>query len=182
MVAPSASGGGTGIHRAYISLGSNVGDKLANCRTALRRLAGGGSARILARSPFYRTEPVGFREQDWFLNAVVEVETELDPPALLKALQDIQVRGGRIRDPVRFGPRRIDLDILFFDDRVVDTPELKIPHPRLHERRFVLRPLCDLRPGLIHPVLRTEVRSLLDALEETGQEVVAYPCSDCSFS
>ena len=105
------------------------------------------------------------------MNAVVRIDTRLTPRELLEALQDIQNRAGRERDPVRFGPRIIDLDVIFYDDEMIDTPELVVPHPRMHKRRFVLQPICDIDPAIVHPVFRKDVQSLLNQLTDKAQSV-----------
>ena len=161
-------------HTAYISAGSNMGDKLQNCRDGLKALTGSGAAFITAWSNFYKTSPVDFTEQDWFVNAVVKIETRLDPFELLKDMISIQARAGRTCDPVRFGPRILDLDIIFYDDIVVELPGLTIPHPRMHKRRFVLKPLCDIDPDYIHPVFKKNLRHLLDSLDDNNQKVIEY--------
>lgn len=163
-------------HIAYLSVGSNLGDKLLNCRRALEALAADGTVRVQVRSRVYRTEPVDYTEQDWFINQVVRIETELEPTALLDCLQAVQRQLGRIEPAVRFGPRVIDLDILLYDRLVLDGPRLSLPHPRMHHRRFVLKPLCDIDPDLILPVLGRDVRTLLKELGEDGQEVLEYRC------
>ncbi len=161
-------------HAAYISAGSNIGDKLLNCRNGLTALTESGATSIKAWSLFYKTSPVDFREQDWFVNAVVKIETEFDPFELLKDMNSIQIRAGRVCDPVRFGPRILDLDIILYDDVVVDLPGLTIPHPRMHERRFVLKPLCDIDPDVIHPVFKKTLKHLLDSLDDAEQKVIEY--------
>jgi 2-amino-4-hydroxy-6-hydroxymethyldihydropteridine diphosphokinase len=163
-------------HIAYISVGSNLGDKLGNCRRALAALAADGAVRVAARSRLYRTEPVDYTAQEWFINQVVRVETALAPAALLDRLQAVQRRLGRTEPAVRFGPRVIDLDILLYDRLVLEEPRLSLPHPRMHRRRFVLKPLCDIDPELIHPVLGRSVRTLLAELGADGQEVVEHRC------
>lgn len=144
---------------AYLSLGSNVGDREASLQAAVALLAG-PRLRILRVSPVYETEPQDFLNQGLFLNLVAEVETELFPRQLLQRAQQVEKRLGRERRVAK-GPRSIDIDILLFGDFVVDAPDLVIPHPRLHLRRFALEPLSDLAPGLRHPVLRKTVRELL---------------------
>ena len=157
-------------HTAYIAFGSNLGDKLANCREAMAALGATDGIRLLARSAFYRTEPVDYLDQAWFVNAVARIETHLQPLDLLAALQTIETAAGRTRKgAVRFGPRTLDLDIVFYDDLVLDTPELVLPHPRMHKRRFVLKPMCDINPQVLHPVLQRNVQDLLDSLAESGQ-------------
>jgi 2-amino-4-hydroxy-6-hydroxymethyldihydropteridine diphosphokinase len=160
------------IHTAYISAGSNIGDMLANCRNGLAALAGSGAASITAWSNFYKTSPVDFTGQEWFVNAAVKVETGLNPFELLRDINSIQIRAGRTSDSVRFGPRILDLDIIFYDDAVLDVPGLTIPHPRMHKRRFVLKPLCDIDPDFVHPVLKKNLRHLLGSLNDDDQEVI----------
>jgi 2-amino-4-hydroxy-6-hydroxymethyldihydropteridine diphosphokinase len=165
-------------HRVYISAGSNMGDRLSNCRKGFEALQASGDTVVRRYSRFYKTEPVDYTDQEWFVNAVVEVETSLDPPSLLERLQAIQRQAGRVRDRIRFGPRILDLDIILFDDLVLNSPTLVIPHPRMHERRFVLKPICDINPGSMHPVLKKNAAELLDNLEDAGQGMIEMPC-DC---
>jgi 2-amino-4-hydroxy-6-hydroxymethyldihydropteridine diphosphokinase len=141
------------VATAYIGLGSNLGDREAMLRGALARLNASPGIRVLAVSRFRETEPVGFTDQPMFVNAAAAVETELAPRPLLEALLAIERAMGRTREGPRFGPRTIDLDLLLYEDRVVDEPGLRIPHPRLHERAFVLEPLADLDSALIVPGL-----------------------------
>lgn len=124
-------------------------------------------------SSLYRTEPVGMTEQGWFLNGVALCETELDPERALDVTQSIESRLGRVRLE-RWGPRTLDLDILFFGNLQIDLPELTVPHPRLHERRFVLIPLVEIAPSWIHPTMGLTMRDLLDRLDAPGQEVTRY--------
>lgn len=136
--------------RAFIGLGSNLGRKEENIRRALDLLAGDGRISLVAVAPLYRTGPVGYLDQDWFLNTVAELETGLPPHDLLKLLMDIENRMGRERT-VRWGPRVIDLDILLYGGRSVSMPDLEIPHPRLEERAFAVVPLAFLHPGMVLP-------------------------------
>lgn len=161
-------------HTVYLSVGSNMGDKLANCKTGIDALSRYRIGSRVECSAFYRTEPQDLKDQDWFVNAVVKVTTPLDPFMLLKALQSIQSETGRKESTIRFGPRVLDLDILLFDDQVIDSPDLVIPHPRMHKRRFVLKPICDIDPLIIHPGLHRNMQSLLDRLEDDGQGVWPY--------
>jgi len=140
--------------KVFLSLGSNVGNREANLRAAIERL------RVLRVSRIYETEPVDYTEQPWFLNLVVEIETELSPFELLAATARIEQELGRVRTIAK-GPRTIDIDILFYGDAVIDEPTLQIPHPRMAERRFVLAPLADLAPDLRHPLTRQTVREML---------------------
>jgi len=159
---------------AYISAGSNIGDKLLNCTSGITALTESGATVIKAWSRFYKTSPVDFSEQDWFVNAVVKIETSLDPFELLKDINSIQIRAGRKSDAVRFGPRILDLDIILYGDVVMDLPGLTIPHPRMHNRRFVLKPLCDIDPDVIHPVFKKAIKNLLDSLNDDEQNIIEY--------
>ena len=147
------------MKQAFLSLGSNLGDREAHLLTALERLEAAG-VHILRRSAIYETEPQDFLDQPWFLNLVVEVETELFPRLLLARLQAIELGMGRKRG-VPKGPRPIDIDILLFGDFIIGTKELEVPHPRMSERRFVLEPLAELAPELVHPVNGKTVRDML---------------------
>ena len=161
-----------GKHVAYVSAGSNIGDRLENCKIGLSAIEMSGAAVIKAWSNFYMTSPVDYREQDWFVNAAVKIETDLAPAILFKEMAAIQTRAGRSSDAVRFGPRVLDLDIIFYDDMVMDSPELTIPHPRMHMRRFVLEPLCDIDPLVVHPVLKRNLKDLLERLDDNEQKTV----------
>lgn len=143
----------------YLGLGSNIGDREANLRAAIERLPEAG-VRVLRVSPIYETEPVDYTAQAWFLNLVVEGETELFPMQLLSRTARLERALGRVRG-VPKGPRTIDIDILFYGRAVVKTARLEIPHPRIAERRFVLVPLCDLAPDLRHPATHRSVREML---------------------
>lgn len=149
-------------HTAYIGLGANLGDRLATLRAAVEHLAGLG--RLLSASGVYETDPVGFLEQPAFLNAVVALETKRAPSALVTALLAIERQLGRVRTFPN-APRAIDLDLLLYDDAILDSTHVTVPHPRLHERAFVLVPLNDLAPDLRHPRLNLTVHDLLRRLE-----------------
>ncbi|HWB83757.1 MAG TPA: 2-amino-4-hydroxy-6-hydroxymethyldihydropteridine diphosphokinase [Bryobacteraceae bacterium] len=151
----------------YLGLGSNVGDRETHLQRAVEKLQASG-LRVLRISPLYETEPVGYTPQRWFLNLVLEAETDLFPIQLLARVSRIERALGRIRTVVN-GPRTIDIDILLYGQTVVQTVGLEIPHPLMAERRFVLAPLSDLAPGLRLPRTQRTVRELLEAL--TGQEV-----------
>ena len=146
----------------YLSIGSNLGGRERNLRDALGLLAG-PSLRILRVSSFYETEPRDVADQPWFLNAVVEAETDLFPKQLLARLQKIERQLGRKRIRPK-GPRTIDIDILLYGEAVIATDDLTVPHPRMEERRFVLEPLAELGPDLRHPVTRRTVREMLRAV------------------
>ena len=144
---------------AYLSLGSNVGDRERMLSDALR-LIQGPDLRVLRVSSVYETEPMEVRDQPWFLNLVAEIETDLFPRQLLSRTQKVEKQLGRKRT-VPKGPRAIDIDIVLYGSSVIDTPELTVPHPRMAERRFVLEPLAELAPGLRHPLLRRTISELL---------------------
>lgn len=133
----------------YLSLGSNIADREANLRAAIAALAE-AEVRVVRESSIYETEPVDYLDQPWFLNCVVEGETELEAGALLRALREIEVQMGS-KKLIAKGPRLIDLDILLYGQETIDTPELQVPHPRMHLRRFVLVPLAEIAPELQHP-------------------------------
>jgi 2-amino-4-hydroxy-6-hydroxymethyldihydropteridine diphosphokinase len=151
----------------YLSLGSNVGDRSTNLHTAIARLAEAGT--VTAVSAFYETEPVELCDQPWFLNCVVALETLQSPPLLLKTLLDIEQEMGRLRMKDK-GPRLIDIDIVLFGDQVVEEQGLKIPHPAMQQRRFVLEPLAEIAPEAFHPGLKKTVCELLTGLPP-GQTV-----------
>ncbi len=161
-------------HIAYISVGSNIGNKLENCQKGVAALISSGSTEILKRSQIYKTDPVDYTDQDWFINYVVTIQTVLDPFQLLSTLNAIQHRAGRIVDKIRFGPRVLDMDIILYDDLVIHSAKLIIPHPRMHKRRFVLKPICDIDPGIMHPILKKSMQYLLDSLNDNGQGVEPY--------
>jgi 2-amino-4-hydroxy-6-hydroxymethyldihydropteridine diphosphokinase len=135
---------------AYVGVGSNMGDRLENLSSAVRELARTSGVRCVRSSSVYETAPVGGPEQGDFLNAVVEISTELEPHAVLEALQRIETELGRVRAE-RFGPRTIDLDLLLYGDEEIDDPDLTVPHPRMSERAFVVVPLMELGAGAALP-------------------------------
>jgi 2-amino-4-hydroxy-6-hydroxymethyldihydropteridine diphosphokinase len=161
-------------HIAYVSIGSNIGQKRLNCQKGIFALKDSEISFLTAQSQFYKTEPVDYKDQNWFVNAVVKIETHAGPLELLKALMAIEAVAGRKRSAVKFGPRIIDLDIILYDDLVMRSRDLELPHPRMHKRRFVLRPMCDIGPHVIHPVLGKDMQNLLDGLDENQQEVIRY--------
>lgn len=165
MGSPGPAGGAVSGVVAFIGIGANMERPAEMCRTAVGELAGIPGVRLLRTSSLYRTEPVGPQEQGWFINAVAEIRTDLSPGPLLKALKEIERRLGRT-EGVKWGPRVIDLDILFYGQEVFREGELVIPHPELHRRRFVLVPLNELAAYAIHPAFGVSVRGLLDRLKD----------------
>ena len=146
---------------AYIGIGSNIGDKVNQCEKAISEILKVDRHKLLAKSSLFKTEPMGYTSQDWFINGVIKIETDLEPSELLRTLKTIEAQLGRT-ETFRWGPRTIDLDILFFDDIQIQTGELKIPHPLIQDRKFVLIPLAEIDRHLIHPVLKKTIQQLLD--------------------
>jgi 2-amino-4-hydroxy-6-hydroxymethyldihydropteridine diphosphokinase len=145
----------------YLSLGSNVGDRFAQLQEAVAKLATVGG--VVATSSFYETEPVEFTQQPWFMNCALALETVKTPQQVMAAILRIEEDMGRRRVQKK-GPRAIDIDILLFDDTILDSNEVTIPHPAMHERRFVLEPLAEIAPEALHPLLKKTIRELRDAL------------------
>ncbi len=151
----------------YIGLGSNLGNRLENIRKAIELMKEQG-IEIVKESSIYETEPMGYEEQGWFLNSVVKGKTELSPRRVWKRLEKIEKLMGRERE-IKWGPRIIDLDILFYGDKILNGKELQIPHSELHKRRFVLVPLEEIAPELVHPVLNKSIRELLGELKDNSE-------------
>jgi 2-amino-4-hydroxy-6-hydroxymethyldihydropteridine diphosphokinase len=154
----------------YLSLGSNLGDRDANLRNAIERLRGVGNP--IAISSFYETEPIDVVLQPWFLNCAVKLDTEKMPRQLITAILSLEQDMGRQRKQQK-APRTIDIDILLFGSSIIDIPSLTIPHPRMHERRFVLEPLAEIAPDARHPIFKRTIRELREALP-AGQTVKKF--------
>jgi 2-amino-4-hydroxy-6-hydroxymethyldihydropteridine diphosphokinase len=148
---------------AYIGIGSNLGDKILNCRLAIEKMNQLSQCRLGGCSSLFKTEPEGVTGQDWYINGVAQLTTSLNPFQLMEALLSIEERMGRKRRK-RWEARIIDLDILLFGQEAIRSPHLVVPHPLMHKRRFVLEPLAQLAPELIHPVLQVPIHQLLDGL------------------
>jgi len=159
-------------NKVFLGLGSNTGNRAENVKKALEALKNDPRLRLMKVSRFYVTSPVGPRQRD-FVNAAALVKTVLKPAELLKAVKELEIKLGRKPSTQRWGPRKIDIDILFFGNRVLKEKGLNIPHPEIAGRLFVLAPLCDIAPGLRHPGLKTTIRQMKEALLLThgGQKV-----------
>jgi 2-amino-4-hydroxy-6-hydroxymethyldihydropteridine diphosphokinase len=149
----------------YIGIGSNLGDSLQNCQVAINSLSRIQEIQLTRISSFYETEPVGNEEQNWFINAVVEIKTTLAARDLLPLLHGIEKSLGRTRKKIN-GPRIIDLDLLFYDQKIIKEADLIVPHPEIHKRRFVLEPLSEIASYFIHPVFGISIRGLKDRLDD----------------
>ena len=151
-------------HKAYIGIGSNMGNKEENLKSAIKYVNDSENIEVTKESSFMLTKPWGYTDQDDFLNCVIEVETILEPEELMDVLLNIEEMLKRERI-VRWGPRTIDLDILLYDDLITNNEKVIIPHPRMHEREFVLRPLNEIAPYFMHPVLNKRIYSLLEEIQ-----------------
>ena len=149
-------------HIVYLALGTNLGDRPANLRAAITALS--PDVKVIAESKVYETPPWGVEDQPTFLNMAVKCETALEPESLLKYLKQLEVQLGR-EQSFRWGPRLIDIDILFYDNLILNSESLIIPHRRLHERAFVLVPLADIAPDFVHPVLKKTIKELLTGVD-----------------
>lgn len=155
-------------HAIYLSLGSNLGDRALNLQSAITRLS--AKMHLLNQSAIYETEPWGYADQPTFLNQVVKAHTSMEPSELLDYLKETEVSIGR-QETFRFGPRVIDLDILFYDDLILDTPRLTIPHPRIAERAFVLVPLSEIDPNMRHPIFNKTIQELKASVDTSSIKI-----------
>ncbi|MBW2596248.1 MAG: 2-amino-4-hydroxy-6-hydroxymethyldihydropteridine diphosphokinase [Deltaproteobacteria bacterium] len=152
----------------FLGIGSNIGDAAANCAAAVKRISDVDGVRVLRCSSLYETEPVGFEEQDWFVNGVIEIRTMLGPRALMNAMQGVEDEMGRNRGE-KWGPRIIDIDILLYWQAVIKEEGLAIPHAELHKRRFALVPLNEIASCAIHPSFGVSIKGLLDRLQDKNK-------------
>ena len=156
------------MEKIYVGLGANVGDREAHLRSAVVAVGARPELRVVGASKVYESAPVGYADQPDFLNAAVELETEVSPRDLLQTLLELERSLGRVRGQ-RWGPRIIDLDLLLYGHRIVQEQGLTVPHPHLHLRAFVLLPLCDLNPEGVHPLTRQSFRSLAEAVKPESE-------------
>lgn len=154
------------MKNVYLSLGSNLGDRINNCINAINMLKAQNGVRVVMCSSFYETEPVGCIGQDWFVNCVVGIKTIIPPRKLLGITRDIEIKLGR-KEEGFWEPRIIDIDLLLYSNKVISDYNLQIPHLLMHERRFVLEPLAEIAPELEHPILFCSIKDLLDSLEDS---------------
>jgi len=160
------------VQRVAVGIGSNQGESIRTCLDVFELLRKHPEIHILKVSSLYRTKPVGFAGQNWFINAAALLQTALEPEDLLETLLAVEQDFGRVRT-IKWGPRTLDLDILYYGDKRVDSPRLTIPHPLMHERLFVLAPLAEIDPGWVHPMLELSALEMLERLRamDHGQEI-----------
>ncbi len=163
------------MHVTYIGFGSNIGDRLAHIQNAIHALSKTEGIILQKISSVYKTDPVGYEAQAQFLNGVAAIQTHLPPLSLLHILKDIETAIGR-QHRIRWGPREIDLDILVYGDLCLQTEKLVIPHPEMHLRHFVLVPLAEIAPDLVHPVFQETIHALLENLEDDKSVVKKEDC------
>lgn len=159
------------MSQVYISLGSNLGDREKNIQEAIKLINEQRSIKVINLSSNYETEPVGFKEQDWFFNVVIELETTLLPQKLLVVLKQVEAKLGK-KTERKWGPRTIDLDILLYDDLILNSQDLQIPHKLMHQRRFVLIPLTQIAPNIKHPVLNKTMKELVAELSDESKVIL----------
>jgi len=167
---------------AYIGVGSNIGDRVGYVQQAHCLLNDTDGIKVIESSSLYETEPVGYKEQEWFINAVLKTETNLSPEELLNQCFRIEKQLGRLRHPEfpKNGPRTLDLDILFYDNKIINTEIMEIPHPRMHQRAYALVPLLELDSDLVHPVFNKTISDLHENLDEP-EEVYLYGTRGIDF-
>ena len=156
------------IHTAYIGIGSNLGTSGKNCVEAIEKISSNANIKIISKSSFYKTAPIGDIEQDWFINSVIRVDTKLNPKELLLTLLNIESEMGRIRKE-KWGPRLIDLDLLFYDKLILNQEGITLPHPEMQKRNFVLVPLNEISENLTHPILKKTVKTLLQESSDDSE-------------
>ncbi|MDY6863629.1 MAG: 2-amino-4-hydroxy-6-hydroxymethyldihydropteridine diphosphokinase [Thermodesulfobacteriota bacterium] len=156
---------------AFIGVGSNKGDLLQNYENAIKKISLIDKIKILKKSSLYKTEPWGYTEQKWFINGVIKISTSFMPLDLLNSLKNIEQESGK--KSFKWGPRIIDLDVLFYNQEIIETPEIKIPHPFLHLRNFVIIPLCEIEPDFNHPVLKKKIKDLLNKGKDDKKVIIA---------
>ena len=157
----------------YIGIGSNLDNAKENCQQGIIELGEIKKIKSIQCSFFYKTEPVGGPKQDWYINCITEIETSLSPEDLLICLQKLEKKMGRVKS-IKWGPRNIDFDILFFDNKIINTRHLKIPHPLNQERRFVMEPMEEIAPDMIHPVLKKNMKELKKNATCLNQKIELY--------
>lgn len=159
------------MSQAYISLGSNLAKREENIQRAIKLINDHPAINVVKISPIYETEPVGFKDQNWFLNAVIELDTTLGYQKLLCVLKQVEAKLGK-KIERKWGPRTIDLDILFYDDLILNSQDLQIPHKLMHQRRFVLIPLAQIAPNVKHPILNKTIKELVAELVDESKVIL----------
>jgi len=155
-------------HTAYIGIGSNLGTPGKNCVEAIEKISINNDIKIVSKSSFYQTAPIGHINQDWFINLVIKIDTQLNPNELMSFLLNIESEMGRIRKE-KWGPRLIDLDLLFYDNLILNQKEITLPHPEIQNRKFVLTPLNEIAENLTHPILKRTIKFLLQELSDDAE-------------